>query len=416
MNALDLYRQCLETNRSGKGGCVASICSAHPLVLRALFRSALKYDSVALVESTSNQVDQYGGYTGMTPKDFVSLVHELADLEGFPKDRILLGGDHLGPNSWRAEGAENAMAKTLTLVEAYVKAGYRKIHLDASFVCAGDPTPLRDEIVAERAAQMAKVAEAAAADVRPVYIIGTEVPTPGGAMDDEDLHLTMPEEARATIEAFHKAFIKHGLEEAWERVTGLVVQPGVEFSDGHVLNYDGADALSKTILDYPGMVFEAHSTDYQTPDNLQRLVNDHFGILKVGPWLTWALREGLMALELIEQEMEPSEPSQFRAVLMTEMEQDPQYWQSYYTGSEQERAYKRLYSYSDRARYYLPREAVKQSIKRLEKNLGAGIPDGLLSMHMPEEYSAVRTGALTPKPEDLLMARISRVIDCYLTA
>ncbi|SJZ54237.1 class II D-tagatose-bisphosphate aldolase, non-catalytic subunit [Consotaella salsifontis] len=416
MKSLQLYRDTLESNRAGKGGAVASICSAHPYVLRALFRSARERETVTLVESTSNQVDQYGGYTGMKPADFVRLVREIADEEGFPQERLLLGGDHLGPNSWRAEGSVAAMEKTRALVEAYVKAGYRKIHLDASFVCADDKAPLTDEIVAERAAEMAKVAEASWDGEPPLYIVGTEVPTPGGALDDEEMHVTGLEDVRKTLETFQAAFRRHGLDAAWERVTGLVVQPGVEFGDGMVHDYAGAPDLSLTILDYPGMVFEAHSTDYQTPENLSRLVRDHFGILKVGPWLTYAVREGLMALELMERESKPAEPSHFRDVLTRVMKENPKHWKSYYTGDQAEIDHKLIYSYSDRARYYLPHPGVKAAIGRLIQNLPALVPEPLLSQYLPAQYRAVRAGHLKAAPVDLVISHVSEVIDFYLDA
>ncbi|RYH12272.1 class II D-tagatose-bisphosphate aldolase, non-catalytic subunit [Tropicimonas sp. IMCC6043] len=416
MTSLALFRDILQRNRAGKGGGVTSVCSAHPLVLRALFRSARARDTVALVESTSNQVDQFGGYTGMRPVDFVKLVHEMADAEGFPRERILLGGDHLGPNTWRGEGAEAAMEKTRDLVRAYVTAGYRKIHLDASFVCSGDPTPLTNEIVAERAAEMAKVAESCWDDTPPLYVIGTEVPTPGGALDAEEMHVTRPADVQKTLAAFRDAFSRHGLDAAWERVVGLVVQPGVEFGDAMVEDYAGAPELSGAILDYPGMVYEAHSTDYQSPENLSRLVEDHFCILKVGPWLTWALREGLIALELIETELSPDEPSRFREVLTTAMKDGPRYWAQYYTGEQSQIDFKLIYSYSDRARYYLPRPDVTAAIDRLMRNLSAGIPEGLVSQHLPMQYRALRSGKLDPTPVNLLISRVCDVVDVYLDA
>ena len=56
------------------------------------------------------------------------------------------------------------------------------------------------------------------------------------------------------------------------------------------------------IEQYDRLIFEAHSTDYQTPAALAALVRDHFAILKVGPALTFALREALWALDCIERE------------------------------------------------------------------------------------------------------------------
>ena len=84
----------------------------------------------------------------------------------------------------------------------------------------------------------------------------------------------------------------------------MVVQPGVEYGDDHIFDYDRAAAaeLSRFITTQPGLVYEAHSTDYQTPAALRALVEDHFAILKVGPALTFAYREAVFALELIERE------------------------------------------------------------------------------------------------------------------
>lgn len=44
------------------------------------------------------------------------------------------------------------------------------------------------------------------------------------------------------------------------------------------------------VNDYSHLVFEAHSTDYQTKEAYKQLVHDHFAILKVGPALTFAMR------------------------------------------------------------------------------------------------------------------------------
>ncbi|MFL1089387.1 class II D-tagatose-bisphosphate aldolase non-catalytic subunit, partial [Acinetobacter baumannii] len=92
-----------------------------------------------LIEATSNQVNQFGGYTGMQPADFRDFVYNIARTVGFPAERIILGGDHLGPNCWQDEPAAVAMEKSIDLIKAYVAAGFSKIHLDASMSCADDP-------------------------------------------------------------------------------------------------------------------------------------------------------------------------------------------------------------------------------------------------------------------------------------
>src|SRR6516225_10071611 len=130
-----------------------------------------------------------GGYTGMRPQDFLELVHRIADRAGLPRDRVLLGGDHLGPNPWQMLSAEAAMTRAEVLVADYVRAGFRKIHLDCSMACADDPPSLSDEMIARRAARLCTVAEHAHAEADgepPVYVIGTEVPRPGGASEALD--------------------------------------------------------------------------------------------------------------------------------------------------------------------------------------------------------------------------------------
>jgi D-tagatose-1,6-bisphosphate aldolase subunit GatZ/KbaZ len=45
------------------------------------------------------------------------------------------------------------MARAQALVTSYVEAGFRKIHLDCSMSCEGDPVRLDDKVVAERSAR-----------------------------------------------------------------------------------------------------------------------------------------------------------------------------------------------------------------------------------------------------------------------
>ena len=301
---LDLVRR----HRAGERVGIFSVCSAHPLVLRAALEQARARDGHVLIEATSNQVNQDGGYTGLRPGGFRDLVWGLADESGLARERVLLGGDHLGPNCWQTLPAAAALQRAAAMIGEYVQAGFRKLHLDCSMRCADDSHALADEVVAQRSAALCAAAEAAWRDAggeAPVYIIGTEVPVPGGAQETlHELAVTTPEAARATLGAHRAAFARNGLEAPWERVIGLVVQPGVEFDHDAVVDYvpARARALSQWLESQPSLVFEAHSTDYQTPQALTALVRDHFAILKVGPALTFALREAVWALDRIATE------------------------------------------------------------------------------------------------------------------
>ena len=272
---------------------IASICTAHPMVIEATLIHAKSAAGDVLIEATCNQVNQEGGYTGMTPADFRHFVENIADRVGFDRQRIILGGDHLGPNPWKSLPAEQAMLRAESMVDAYARAGFTKLHLDTSMGCARESMALADEVTASRAARLANAAEAAADGERPSYVIGTEVPVPGGALKAiEHLDVTSPEAALQTVEVHRRAFAAAGAEQAFERAVAVVVQPGVEFGNANVIAYkpERAKALSAVLSHMPQFVFEAHSTDYQSAGALQQLVADGFAILKVGPWLTFALR------------------------------------------------------------------------------------------------------------------------------
>ena len=417
-------QQVIQAHRRGERVGLASICCSHPAVLRAAMRVALDHDTLLLVEATSNQVDQFGGYTGMTPAAYRDYVLDLARELAFPPGRLVLGGDHLGPNAWQALDAATAMRHAETLIAAYGGAGFHKIHLDCSMRCADDPPVLPDEIVAQRSARLARVAEDAARAAGlapPVYVIGTEVPVPGGEADLEDAGApTAPAAAQCTLDVHCRAFLDAGLHAAWRRVVAMVVQPGVDFDTSRVQHYDAARAaaLSEFIAGHPGLVFEAHSTDYQRESALHEMVRDHFAILKVGPAATFALREALLALCQIEDELVPADrASHLMRVLDDVMLAKPDHWRKHYRGSSDEQRILRRYALSDRCRYYWGEPPVTAALETLYANLEAApIPLPLLSQHLPEQHADVVNGRLENTPRALVEHKIGRVLAQYARA
>lgn len=412
----------IQRHKAGAAVGIYSVCSAHPLVLEAALSEARRTGGAALIEATSNQVNQDGGYTGMRPAAFRDLVHGLAKSVGLPTERVVLGGDHLGPNAWQKAAAPVAIEKAAVMVGEYVAEGFRKIHLDCSMSCAGDPRCLGDELIAERTATLCEVAETAwrrAGGEPPVYVIGSEVPVPGGANETlHDLAVTAPAAAYATIAAHRAAFVQRGLDDAWQRVVGLVVQPGVEFDHHRVIDYQrrGAAALSQSIAAVPGMVFEAHSTDYQTPAALKALVEDHFAILKVGPALSFALREVFWALADIAAELGLGPSESLKATLLGEMRRDPRYWQAYYLDPERQE-FDLQFSLSDRIRYYWNAPAVRQACTALLSALAAAnVPLTLISQYLPQQYAAIRSGRLKHAPHALLLDGVAHVLRDYAQA
>ena len=131
-------------NRAGHPVAIPSVCTAHPDALEACLTLAEALDQPIVVEATSNQVNQDGGYTGLKPADFIRFVKDIAARAQVSEARILFGGDHLGPQAWRKLPAEQAMEKAQRMVADYAAAGFTKIHLDCSEGCANEPAQLPD--------------------------------------------------------------------------------------------------------------------------------------------------------------------------------------------------------------------------------------------------------------------------------
>ncbi len=429
---LNPLKQIVSAQKAGKKVGIYSCCCANEYVIKAALMKGKEEDSCVLIESTANQCDQYGGYTGMKPADFKGFVEKIADEIQFDKKKLFLGGDHLGPLTFASKNEKEAMKESEELIRCYVAAGFTKIHIDTSMrVADDDPNErLSDETIARRGAQLAKVAEETFKNVvlkenpeatEPVYIVGSEVPIPGGQQGDQandHVEVTKPEDFKATLATFEKAFKENGLNHAWQNVIGIVVQPGVEEKDAGCTEYDRDKAkdLCEAIKEYDNIVFEGHSTDYQTKIKLRELIEDGIAILKVGPGLTFAMREALFALAYAEKEVYKEDNSQFMEVLDQAMLDHPKYWNKHYVGSEQEIALKRKYSFSDRCRYYMPEKKVEEAKEILLDHFKDGVPLNLLSQFMPIQYTKVREGLLENKPEALIIDRVCNTIDEYLYA
>jgi len=427
-------KKIVQMQKKGIPAGLYSACSANELVLEACMERAMKDSGYVLIEATANQVNQYGGYTGMKPSDFMRFVLSIAEKVKFPADKIILGGDHLGPLTWKGMPSEKALEEAKELIRQFVLAGFTKIHIDTSMHLGDDDKTkkLETSIIAERGAILAKTAEKAYEElaasnpdaVHPVYVIGSEVPVPGGSQgEEEQLQVTSPDDLRETVDLFREAFRRNGLESAWDNVAAVVVQPGVEFGDDSIHEYDrdAAKALCEELKNYPNLVFEGHSTDYQTAEALKAMVEDGIAILKVGPALTFALREALFALNHIENELlkgkSGTELSNFIEVLDEVMVRNPENWIKHYHGDTEKLRLARKYSFSDRCRYYLPLPEVRHALDRLMRNLKTvDIPLSLISQYMPVQYDRIRAGLLGKEPESLAKDRVVNCIDKYLYA
>ena len=418
---MEYLRKIVRINREGAAVALPSICSAHPDVIEASLRLAGRLGEPLLIEATSNQVNQFGGYTGLTPSDFRKFVESIATNVGFDHSKIHFGGDHLGPQAWKSEPADIAMAKAEAMMRAYVEAGFTKIHLDCSEGCRGEAAQVSDEISALRSARLASACEVAAADPNELsYIVGTEVPPPGGARagESETIKSTEPKAAISTLEAQNAAFSRAGLDAAWLRVACLVVQPGLEFGPEEIDHFPlgSDDCLSAALDDYPHIAFEAHSTDYQHPAVFPDLAHRHFAVQKVGPALTFAWREALFALDHIRRWSAPTATS-ISDVLDRLMEADPGPWRSHYQGEGHDLRILRIFGYADRIRYFWTHPEAQAATSELLCYFDSyAPPEPLVRQYVSEDVlmaaeSLLKEGVSFPKA--ILLASVEIALHPY---
>lgn len=417
----------MENRRQGSLCGLPSYCTANPFVLEVALRRAKLLNAPVLIEATANQVNQYGGYTGMLPKDFYEMVQKMAEEIGLSEHQIILAGDHLGPLTWQDLPEKEAMERSVELVYQYARAGFTKIHLDTSMKLADDPEGLLStETIARRGAELYKASirgyEELKAEkpeaMRPVFVIGSEVPIPGGAQEAEDtLAVTSPDAFRDTVATYRRVFKEEGVEEGMKDVIAVVVQPGVEFGDDQIFLYDrdAAAELSDALKEFPELCFEGHSTDYQSAECLKKMVQDGIAILKVGPALTYGLREALFSLSFMEKELVPEEKqAHFIETLEEVMLENSGNWKKHYHGDEKQLALARRYSFSDRARYYIGQPKVVASIQKLFENLREyPIPMNMLHQYMPLTYDKVRDGLLPLDPKELALDGVTNFMLDY---
>jgi D-tagatose-bisphosphate aldolase class II non-catalytic subunit len=408
-------RSIVRDNRDGLRRAIPSWCTAHPGTLSAIFRTYREDDDPILVEATCNQVNQEGGYTGMNPKEFRTFVEGLARTAGVDPKRLILGGDHLGPNPWRHLPAEEAMARASELVRAFVEAGFVKIHLDASMRCGGE-AKISETDIAQRAAKLCAVAESAATGKELLYVIGTEVPIPGGETESiGSLAVTSSENVKRTLDLHRREFASLGVGDAVNRVIAVVVQPGADFGADQVLAFqrDRAADLVSAVEERADIVYEAHSTDFQTLNSLMQLVDCHFAFLKVGPELTFAFREAIFVMAAMECGLDALGESEVVRALERAMDADPSNWRDYIPPGSESRS-GRLFALSDRVRYYWTDPAVARAIAALFARIDSRpISLGLLSQFAGQIDRDAEAATLS---ERLVRSRVGAVVNRYRMA
>jgi D-tagatose-1,6-bisphosphate aldolase subunit GatZ/KbaZ len=258
----------------------------------------------------------------------------------------------------------------------------------------------------------------------PLYLIGADVPPRGaGPAHQGTGAITDAQEFEQILTACSRAFAEAGLEDAWKRVVGAAVQSGLGYGDHEVFEYDRNRAadLFTAAKQHTDLILEATASDYQRPEHLRQLVEDGVSVLKVGPALTFAMRECLFALECMEKEIfgwtYKARLSQLGTFLDKAMRDNPVHWQSDFNGSPQDLYLALKYSRLDHTRHYWRVPMVADAVDFLIKNLKqVKIPLTLISQYLPRQYAEIREGRLKADPEEMIQASIRMVLKDYSAA
>ena len=424
----EVFSRVREDRSRGSAAGLCSVCSSHALVIEAAVRLAGRTKKPLLIEATANQVNQHGGYSGLTANAFVDFVHRLCAQNTVDPGLVLVGGDHLGPYPWRGMPAEPAMLEAERLVRHFVRAGaMRSISMRAwpsPMILVRRSIPVVPHRAPSGSVVLLRRKRVSAGTRNRCTLLEPKCPLREGKSQRSRGGLppllrsltTFAKQSRCTSgSSMRQRLMTHG--------TGLSpwwCQPGIEFDALTVYPYrrDLATGLVSALADFPGLLFEGHSTDYQSTSALRALVEDGFAVLKVGPELTFTLRESLFGLGAIEEELLGSRDgaSRLRVTVLETMREKPESWKGYYR-EDALLPLRMTYGYSDRVRYYWNQPRVARAVERLFANLGqAEIPLQLISQFLPHLRPAPDLPSAARTPRELVLSIIEAQLSRYIEA
>jgi tagatose-1,6-bisphosphate aldolase non-catalytic subunit AgaZ/GatZ len=298
--------------RMGRRATLLAVCPNSEAVTKAAIIAAKKYNAPMLYAATLNQVDLDGGYTGWTPRDFITMVGRFAKETGFKGDAAPCS-DHCGPyckdihttGKWPIGPAMWGVSASLV---ACAQAGYDLLHIDPTIDRTLPPgEQIRIETVIERTLALIAAVERfrrAGGLPRVGYEVGTEE-VHGGLADVETF--------RQFLEGLKNGLARLGLGEVWP--VFVVGKVGTDL-DTPEFDPTTASRLVNIAADY-GSFIKGHYTDNCT--NLEAYPASGMGGANVGPEFTMAEYEALMDLAEDEDELVEDgkvQSSQFREALV----------------------------------------------------------------------------------------------------
>ncbi len=349
-----------------KKKALPSFCTSNLDVLKIILLYSKKNNLPCLIECTSNQVNQFGGYTNKTPKQFSKEIINIAQKIKLKKSNLLLGGDHLGPLPWMKKNLKVSLKNSINLINNFLEADYCKIHIDTSVKCLDDKS-IDHEKIFERTKYILKNTTIKNKINKIFLVIGSEVPL-SGSNDKGLIAITTNSRIKKEVEKF-----KQLLNTLFKKKLnfGLVVEPGMRYLNYTISKPKLSNFLNKKKFSIKNdFVYEAHSTDYQTLKVLKNLTRNNFKFLKVGPELTFQYSRSLLYMKKIEEKLIKAKKSNFENQILNVMLNNDKYWKDYYRAKNIKLRKKLiLNSKLDRMRYYFNNKKIIRSIKILKRNI-----------------------------------------------
>ena len=349
-------------NKIIQNKALPSFCTSNVDALNSILYFCKINKLPCLIECTSNQVNQDGGYTNKTPKLFINEIFKMQKKINFDKKKLFLGGDHLGPLPWKNNNSHTAIKNSVKLIDSFLKEKFCKIHIDTSIKCKNDKH-IDNDIIFNRTNQILRNPAIFKKIKDRFIIIGTEVPLSGSG-DSKKIIKTSKQQINNESLRFKKILKSIGLK---NNFFGLVIEPGMRYMHSSITQPNFKDFKEKRRISIKNnFVFEAHSTDYQSLKTLKQLVKNNFKYLKVGPEITFNYSRSLFFMQNLEKKIVKKKCSNLKAKILSTMLDNSKHWKEYYKRKD-----KKLFldSKLDRLRYYLNSKKVVNSINLLKKNV-----------------------------------------------
>ena len=418
----------MEANCRGERKGIYAVGSHNSTILEVCFQQALVDGSPVLLEISANMLVLPGQSGKTSPADFIKRVKNIAAEAEFPQDRLFFGVNDLGPSLWQDESDESALKKACEFISEIVGLGFNKLGIHAGEPLKGDPVgeTLTQEIIIARETVLYQAAERAAAKLpdeeKPLYVIGVHPRQEAGRVEDQR-RMVNRKDIEDAVDQFAQTAEAAGLPDIKERLPAARIFLGTGYDSENIIPFDSSllKELGGCVCRDRSVVLEAPQTDFQSQIVLDKLVDNHFAVLSVGPELTYAMREALFSLALMENETMLGKPGVYLSNYIIEldraMQSAPQHWQEYYTGNGFEQLVARKYSFYDRSRFFLENKDVRKMRKRLYDNLTANpVPLTVLRQFMPRQYERVAAGELENKPKALVMDAVRYALHRYSRA